>query len=151
MPPTRAGRTVKAKGDAMSTDNTAVKAYTLRHGTLWRTDDDTPVTAVSVPTRRGHGYMVNVKAIAFSMSGNATAFFERIATFHNVNSGALVQTGATVNVLTTGTGYTLTLDTSGTDIRVRITGALGSTVAWQIAVDVLEGGPNAANAGFING
>ena len=138
----------------MSTNNTATKAYTQRSGALWRTDDATPVTAVLIPIRQGHVTLVRVSGTYFNMTtGLSGGAFERLACFMYIVPGVNVsQVGTTTDVFSAGAlGVTVTLDVSGGDARVRITGSAGALIAWQIAVEILEGGPNAANTGWTNG
>jgi len=123
----------------MSTSNTAVKAYTLRHGTLWRTDDATPVIAVSIPTRPGHVYTVRVSALAIDQVNQSIGAYERIACFYAFNANTLFGQGLITDLLTVGTGA-VTLVPIGMDIKVRITGVAGFNFSWQIATDVMECG-----------
>jgi len=83
-------------------------------------------------------------------TGLGASAFERIASFFCVpGAAAAIQLGTTTDVFTGG-AYSVTLDVVGLEARVRITGTT-NVIAWQIAVDVLEGGLNAANAGWTNG
>ena len=140
----------------MSTNNTAVKAYTIRPGTLWYTNDATAVTAVSIPTRQRHIYTVKVSGMVYDVLGQTAMFFERIASYMNIYDptepdDSLLQIGTTANIYTAGgSGYTLDLDMLNNLIRVRIKGAIGHNLTWKIAVDVMESGAHAPNGGWIH-
>jgi len=134
----------------MSTNNTAIKAYTLRSGTLWRTDDATTVTAVTIPTRPLHCYLVKVNGTAFATGGGGG--YEQ-SVFFSTNAAGVVSLSAPVILAAFANAATwlITYVVVGTDVQIRITGGAGVSLSWQLAVDVLEGGLTAANTGWING
>lgn len=136
-----------------SVDNTAVKPYTERVGTIWRTDDATQVTALLIPTRADHAYHITLRALAIETDAfDEAAGYTSYGAFLN-DGGTLAIIGAvaaTFNAEVTA-GWAITMDASGTNIRVRITGAAATVVTWQLAADVLEIGKSAANAGWVNG
>jgi len=75
--------------------------------------------------------------------GSTTASYGRVATFEN-NAGTLAQVGTTTSLWTNediAAPMDVVYDTSGTDIRLRITGDPGRTLRWNIQTDVFEAGP----------
>lgn len=136
-----------------STDNTAVKPYTERVGTIWRTDDATQVTGLLIPTRNDHSYLVTCRVAATETGDyDEQAGYVRYAFFKN-DGGTLSLVGSVATTFTAEVtaGWDVTLDANSTNIRVRITGAAATDITWLIACDVLEVGKSAANAGWING
>lgn len=135
----------------MSTNNTATKAYTLRSGTLWRTDDATAVTAVTVPLKPGRTYLIRTSGTYTNMtSGFGLGAFDLISCVVWTTPGIFALAGATVAVFSSGAGV-VTPVVVGTDLQIRVTGVAANSIAWQVAVDVLEGGQTAANTGWTNG
>lgn len=136
-----------------STDSTVVKPYTSRVGAIWRTDDATQVTGLLIPTRSDHSYHVVLNVLATETNDfDETGGYTRIAAFKN-DGGTLAIVGSVATTFTAETtgGWDVTMDASGTNIRVRITGAASTDITWQIAADVLEVGKSAQYAGWING
>lgn len=137
-----------------STDNTAIKPYTSRAGTQWRTDDATQVTGLLIPTRSDHSYFITVKVLATETDDfDEIGTYWRQAAFKN-DGGTLSLVGSVRTVVTDNestAGWDVTLDASGTDIRVRLTGAAATNISWLIAPEVIENGKTVTNAGWVNG
>ena len=133
----------------MSTDNTAIKAYTQRVGARWNTDDATQVTALTIPTRAGHGYMIRLWAT--SQSSSSVGLYGRIAGYSTMGGG-LVSLGTVTDVYTAGAGsvWPIAITSSGLNILIKVTGAAATNITWQIAVDIMESGPSAPNAGWLS-
>jgi hypothetical protein len=78
------------------------------------------------------------------------AGYERIATFKN-DGGTLSLVGSvsTPHTAESTSGWDCTIDASGSDIRVRVTGAGSTNVTWLAQLEVIEVGKYAANYGMI--
>lgn len=144
-------------------DSTNIKPYTSRAGSLHYTSDATEETAVLIPTRSNHVYQVTARVVATETADfDEMASYVRIGAFKN-DGGTLTLIGSVTAVHTAENtaGWDVTLDANSTNIRVRVTGAAATTIAWQVDVDVLEGGwtsflntnpdPDAVNYGAFNG
>jgi hypothetical protein len=129
-----------------SVDNTAKKPSALRTGTLWYTDDATQVSGLLIPTETNHSYHVVLNVLATEIEDfDEVGSYQRIATFKN-DGGTLSIVGSVTSVHTAENtaGWDVTLDASGTNIRIRITGAAATKIAWQIDAYILEGGKTAS-------
>jgi hypothetical protein len=126
----------------MSLDSVNIKPYTQRVGTMWYTDDAVQVTGLTIPTRSDHCYYVEVDILATEqVDFDEVAGYKIIGTFKN-DGGTLTLVGSVGAVYTAENtaGWAATLDVSGTNIRVRITGAASTRISWQIASTVIENG-----------
>lgn len=139
----------------MSTNNTATKAYTLRYGARWNTDDATVVTAVSVPLRPTHVVLLTIGVTAYNVTANTAMTAVKTAGFLQTPAGVISQLGATTDVFVGGATMPVTLvivqPTASAEGRVdiKVAGIAASNVSWQVSVDILEGGPHAASTGWI--
>lgn len=144
-----------------STDSSNVKPYAKRTGSLHYTDDATQVTALSIPTRDDHCYLVEVDVLATETTDfDEVAGYKRLAAFKN-DGGTLSLVGSVATPLTAEntSGWDVTLDASSENIRVRVTGAASTNIAWQIDAKVIEGGKtsfyntnsSSLNFGYFNG
>ena len=118
----------------------AVQNAERLRGTRLTTTDGTITTAWTHPTVANKGYYVEVRAIA--SDGSTTASYVRAASFEN-NAGTLTQVGATTSIVThedIAAPMDVAFDTSGTDIRFRVTGDPGRRLIWAISTDVYEVG-----------
>lgn len=105
------------------------------------TTDGTITTGATIPTQRNHSYLVEARIIV--TDGTTTAGYIRAACFEN-SAGTLSQVGSTTSVATyedIAAPMDVSFDTSGTEIRVRITGDPGRTLVWQIDLDVWQSAP----------
>jgi hypothetical protein len=146
-----------------SLDSTNKHPYTERVGALHFTNDATQVTGLLIPTRANHVYYVEVDVLASETADfDEMAGYKRIAAFKN-DGGTLTLLGSVAATFTaeTTSGWDVTLDASGTNIRVRLTGAASTDISWQIAPRVIEGGwtsylntavePDVVATGALNG
>lgn len=102
------------------------------------TTDGTIATGATLSTQRNHAYLVTANVVA--SSGSTTAGYILAATFEN-NAGTLSQVGTTTSIAAhedIAAPMDCVFDTSGTDIRVRITGDPGRTIKWNIDLMVRE-------------
>ena len=102
------------------------------------TTDGAITTGATIPTQTNHSYLVVARVIV--TDGSTTAGYIRAATFEN-NAGTLGQVGATTSIAThedIAAPMDVVFDTSGTDIRVRITGDPGRSLVWQIDLEVRQ-------------
>ncbi len=102
------------------------------------TTDGSITTGATIPTQRNHSYLVVAYVVA--SDGSTTAGYIRAATFEN-SEGTLGQVGATTSIAThedIASPMDVVFDTSGTDIRVRVTGDPGRTIKFEIDLDVRQ-------------
>lgn len=96
-----------------------------------QTTDATETTLYSFTTSTDYNYHVSCDIIAGVDTGGNAAAYTRLAAFKN-DSGTLSQIGSTATPLTAenAAGWDLTIDSSGTAIRIRCTGAAATTINW---------------------
>jgi hypothetical protein len=102
------------------------------------TTDGTITTGATIPTQTNHSYLVVAYVIV--TDGSTTAGYIRSASFEN-SAGSLAQVGSTTSIAThedIAAPMDVVFDTSGTEIRVRITGDPGRNLVWQIDLDVRQ-------------
>lgn len=136
-----------------SVDTTNIQPYTSRAGAVWRTDDATQVSGLLLPTRADHSYHVMLRVVATETDDfDETSAYTSFAAFKN-DGGTLAIVGAVAATFTAETtaAWAVTMDASGSNIRVRITGAADTDITWLIAADVLEVGASATGTGWTNG
>lgn len=124
------------------TVSTAVNRQPDIRGVYTNTTDATETTAATFTTRSDHAYGVTAKITATETTDfDEQAFYVRYALFKN-DGGTLALVGSiatTVTVESTA-GWDVTLDASGSDIRVRVTGAAATNVTWKVELEVSEVG-----------
>jgi len=110
----------------------------LKYQNRVATTDATVTTLHSVSTVSNNSYIVEAKVLARRTGGSAgtasdTAGYKIIGVFKN-NAGTLTQVGTTTIEHTSEdqAGWNCTFDTSGTTIRVRVTGATNNNVTWHL-------------------
>jgi len=106
------------------------------------TTDATVTTLQTISTLSNTCIMIESQVVARRTGGTAgtagdVAAYKRIAAFKNV-SGVLTQIGTTTDAGTfeSQAGWNCTIDTSGTNIRVRVTGAANNNVTWHSTTQV---------------
>lgn len=107
----------------------------LETGVIAQTTDATQTAASTFATTNDSSYFVDCKVIATeTVDHDETGSYWRQATFKN-DGGTLTLVGSVRTVVTdnenTG-GWDVTLDASGTSIRVLVTGAASTTVNWRV-------------------
>lgn len=108
-------------------------------GHIFETTDATQSTAVNIPTNTNEAYLVTARIIAVDTTDYAQAAGYTVSgTFLN-DGGSLAIVGAVNDGGTdeSDSNWDATLDASGTNIRVRVTGEAAKTITWRIALDVL--------------
>src|SRR5678815_508441 len=104
------------------------------------TTDGTATTLITFGTKTDHAYHVKAVVVAKEIaSGNEAASYEIIGTFLN-DGGTLALVGS-LTAAHTGeitSGWSATMDASGTDIRVRVTGASSTNVKWRGHLEIDE-------------
>lgn len=122
-------------------------------GVYVNTTDATQTTAATFPTRSNHGYKAIAKVIA-----TETDDFDEIgdywleAAFKN-DGGTLSLVGSVRSLHTANestAGWDATLDASGTDIRVRVTGAASTDITWLVQLEVIEVGKYVDSQGIVS-
>lgn len=98
-----------------------------------QTTNNTTATLATIATSSGTTVTVQVTVMAAKDDESKAAAWTLLGCFSNA-AGTLTQLGTTQVLGPTDAtpGYVATFDTSGTDIRVRITGATGETVNWSV-------------------
>jgi hypothetical protein len=100
------------------------------------TTDSSAATLVTIPTSSGATYYVEADVSGNLSNGGSTGAY-KVATRCRNQSGVLtVSTPTAVFTSEDVAGWNATIDGSGTDIRVRVTGSVSSTVVWQGMVKV---------------
>jgi hypothetical protein len=128
----------------------ALSTYSVS-GVYANTTDATQTTAATFPTRTNKAYGVIAKITATETADfDEQAFYVRSALFKN-DGGTLALVGSITSLVTieSTAGWDVTLDASGTDIRVRVTGAAATVISWNIQLEVIEAGKYVANAGIL--
>lgn len=105
---------------------------------------DATVTDVSTFTTVPSKVFYVIAEIAAINAGDLTtgAAYVRSAAFRTSAAGVLTIIGAVATTVTIEdtAGWDATIDASGTDIRVRVTGAAATTVNWRAQVRILQVG-----------
>lgn len=98
-----------------------------------QTTNNTTATLATIATSSGTTITVQVTVMAAKDDESKAVAWTLLGCFSNA-AGTLSQRGSTQVLGPTDAtpGYVATLDTGGTDIRVRITGATGETVNWSV-------------------
>jgi len=97
------------------------------------TSDATVTTLATISAATDHLYTVDVLVSAREAARTFSVAWKLLATVSSDGAAATV-----VDVLTTGptdggaSGCSVTIDTSGTDIRVRVTGLGGTSITWGV-------------------
>ena len=97
------------------------------------TSDATVTTLATISAATDHLYTVDVPVSAREAARTFSVAWKLLATVSSDGAAATV-----VDVLTTGptdggaSGCSVTIDTSGTDIRVRVTGLGGTSITWGV-------------------
>lgn len=131
----------------------ATSTYNVK-GVYVNTTDATVTTAATFTTRSNNGYLAIAKVVAIGTADYAEVSTHwREACFKN-NAGTLTLVGASRTVATDNestAGWDCSIDASGTDIRVRVTGAAATAITWKVDLEVHEVGKYVANAGVVTG
>jgi len=124
-----------------------------RAGVYTNTTDATVTTAAVFTTTSNKAYGVTAKIVATETADfDETAFYIRYALFEN-DGGTLSLVGsiATTATIEQTSGWDVTLDADGSDIRVRVTGASSTVITWCVQLEVIEVGAWIANQGLVGG
>lgn len=121
--------------------NSAYVDYQLVKATL-STTDATPSTLLSYTLASGFTYSVEAKIVARDITGANRAMFIPKALVYREGSGSVIEGGVPYqidNVTSTGANaWVGTIDTSGNDIRVRVTGAASTTINWHVILELTK-------------
>lgn len=103
----------------------------------FQTLDATQATAYSWNVQTGGHTAVDVLCTAVNSDATAGATYKRGASWRRVG-GTVTAIGSTRDNTTdeTSAGWDLTLDTSGTAFRVRVTGAASTTIRWGLVIRI---------------
>lgn len=117
------------------------------------TTDNTETTGATFATKTNKIYHVNATVTGLKTTdASQGASYVRRATFLN-DGGTLALVGSVTSdhSAESDSNWDCTLDASGTDIRVRVTGNTGDAVSWDVNLEVFEGGEWIANYGIVEG
>lgn len=99
-----------------------------------KTTDATTTTLAFITLADGRAYHITARVVARKSDGTDRAFYWRAVLAFRQGGGAAIQGGIVVNLATVesagAAGWNFTLDASGNDVRLRVTGAAGTTVYW---------------------
>ena len=107
--------------------------YTLQHSTVSTTDaTETTVATLDTSTLTDYVFHLEVMVTATIDGGGDAASYKRIGTFKN-DSGMVSKVGSITDAHTAEdvAGWDCDIDSSGTNIRVRVTGAAASDINWD--------------------
>lgn len=107
------------------------------------TTDATETSIGTYTTADDYVYHVEAEVLGTVNGGGNAATYKLIASFKN-DSGTLSQIGSTTTVHSAedAAGWDATIDSSGTDIRVRVTGVAATNIDWRAdtKIKVLDNG-----------
>jgi len=97
-----------------------------------QTTDATVTTLTSLTLEDENVYHVKVKATAVQSDGANRASYEKIITVFRTAAGSATIQGAItiIHEIESNASWDLTLDVSGNDLRVRVTGIAATTIEW---------------------
>lgn len=116
-------------GDRLSTTNQGTR---FRIPATVTTTDATVTTLTTYTTASDTAYTIQATVTAVQDTGATVASYVMYGTFRN-DSGTLTQRGVTTysHTVEDTAGWDCVYDTSGTDVRVRVTGAAATNIRWQ--------------------
>lgn len=126
-----------------------------KYGVYTNTTDATVTTAWSMATKPLAVYKVSAKVLGVNTSTDFTQVgdYWLEAAFRTNAAGTLTQVGSTRSIHTANednAAWDATIDSSGTDIRVRVTGASSTNITWLSNVEVVRSTQYITAAGRIN-
>jgi hypothetical protein len=107
---------------------------------------DATATSLSVFTTKPNTvYFVVANVVAMNTIDPEGGAYRRYAAFRTNAAGTLTQIGTTQTAVTLedNSGWDATIDSSGTDIRVRVTGEPAVTINWRADVNINKVGTGA--------
>lgn len=104
-----------------------------------QTTDATTTTAVTIATTTDKGHALDLVVSATKSDRSAQVVWKILATITNA-AGACTVRDVAITASDPGTAWTATVGVSGTNVRVRVTGAGGTTVDWCCAGSMLVHG-----------
>jgi len=104
-----------------------------------QTTDATTTTAVTIATTTDKGHALDLVVSATKSDRSTQVAWKILATITNA-AGVCAVRDALITASDPGTAWTATVDVSGTNVRVRVTGAGGTTVDWCCAGSMLVHG-----------
>lgn len=118
---------------------TVISQITSMTGTV-STTDATPTTIITIPATTPGAYSFQVRAVA--SNGSTEAAYINIAALVMNNAGTVNLVGAPAYIFTpifTGSlgGADITIDISGTNILVWVTGETGQNLNWKVLVTLV--------------
>lgn len=117
----------------------ATKAFEQKLATVQTTDGTTTTCGTyTLPTAT----VINITAFieAYSSAAGDAKVFQVTGGIERIAGGAVIL-GSILNLITAqgtagATTWTATMDVSGNDVRVRVTGAVATTVDWMARLEI---------------
>lgn len=116
-------------------------------GEAIQTTDATVTSIATFTTAPSKGYLVRASVVALNVTDlTQGAGYQRLAAFRTSAAGVLTQIGATSTTpspIEDNAAWDVTIDASGTDIRVRATGAAATLINWRadVVINQVGNGP----------
>jgi len=103
-----------------------------------QTNDATPTTLATVTPVNGEAVSIRAQVVAIRKATGDSASYGLAATAKR-NGGTTTLTGVVTSLWAHEdvAAWDCTIDVSTPDVRVRVTGAAGSTIAWKVRLEVL--------------
>lgn len=105
-----------------------------------QTTDATTTTIATIATTTNKGHALDLVVSAAQSDRSASVAFKVLASVTNVAGVCTVRSQVTTASDGGASTWTVVVDVSGTNIRVRVTGALATTIDWVVAGTMLVHG-----------
>lgn len=125
-----------------------------RSGVYTNTTDATVTTGAVFSTVNNRAYKIIASVIGLRTDDFAEVGDYMLEAAFKNDAGVLTQIGSTRSLHTANestAGWDAGIDASGTDIRVRLTGAADTPITWLVNAEVIEVGTWIANQGLVGG
>lgn len=99
-----------------------------------RTTDATVTTLFTYTIADNHLGWIEATIVGRDEAGTHRALYRRAVRIHRQGAGAVIGTVQTPYTDESSAGWDATIDASGNDIRVRVTGAAGVNISWVCTV-----------------
>jgi len=127
-----------ATGDLQHSPGTKFDGRIFKASAEVQTTDATVTTLNSLALEDENAYHVKVKATAVQSDGSNRASYEKIVTVYRTGAGSATIQGSIsiVHESESNVSWDLTLDVSGNNVRVRVTGIAATTIEWGCQLEI---------------
>lgn len=96
------------------------------------TTNNTPATLASItlPTGTEGVFVGRARVLGVRYDTGGSKLAQSLVVAGTINGGALAVVSAVEGSLDDGAGYTIAIDVSGADVRIRVTGVTAHSVRW---------------------